>query len=135
MIIGNPVCMKNDSPLPSSYFALSALTSILRNRFCYCPYFIEEEIGIQGVKPLSKATQLVNNRTEPKLSCCKYLMHWVIQPLCQRIQKAKDPRHFIFSEQALQASSLDGNCVDPHCLPPLPMELRHLLSWPFLEIP
>lgn len=74
------------------YLLCTALTSILRNQFCYCPQFIVE-IGAQEVKPLIKATELVNNRTESKSGCCqrsnalRYLAS-----LGQRIQKAKDPR-------------------------------------------
>lgn len=42
---------KHGGPLPSSYSALNGLTTILRDRFCYCPHFIEVEIGTGMVKP------------------------------------------------------------------------------------
>lgn len=51
MVIDNPLSIKHGSPLPSSYYALNALIAILRDQFCYCPHFIEVEIGTQGVKP------------------------------------------------------------------------------------
>lgn len=81
------------------YLLCTALTSILRNQFCYCPQFIVE-IGAQEVKPLIKATELVNNRTESKSGCCqrsnalRYLAS-----LVKGFKKQRTPDLIKFSEQ------------------------------------
>lgn len=85
------------------------------------PIFLRRKLAPKRLSLLSKATQLVNKGTEPRSGCCQRSnARCYPASLGQRIQIAKDPRHFKFSEQAPQASSLAWNPSDPHCPPPSP---------------
>ena len=71
--------MKHGSPLPSSYYALSALTATQRGQFSYCPHFIEEELRAQQVKPFIQCHPA--SKLNPSLAAAKDLMHCGIHPL------------------------------------------------------
>lgn len=99
MVIDNPLYIKHGGPLPSSYYVLNDLTAILTDQLCYCPRFIEVEIGTKGLSLISKVTQLLNNRTEPRSGC-----HQRSNALCYSFSNIKG-----FRRQSAPDISNSGN--------------------------